>query len=145
MSYPRHDTRISVFGLRPSFGFRVSGFGFRPLLYGLVVALALNPGRLWACAACTGQSDSPMAKGMNWGIMSLLVVIAMVLGGVASFFVFLAKKSAAVSAAAAQLNPGRASVPASPSFSGNHRQTGLAGTLALPDRANPLFGSTNTV
>jgi maltodextrin utilization protein YvdJ len=40
-----------------------------------------------------------MAKGMNWGIFSLLAVIAMVLGGVTSFFVFLAKKSAAVSAA----------------------------------------------
>jgi flagellar basal body-associated protein FliL len=60
--------------------------------------LALKPGALWACAACTGQSDSAMAKGMNWGIMSLLVVIAVVLGGVTSFFVFLAKKSATFSA-----------------------------------------------
>jgi hypothetical protein len=71
----------------------------RTLLSGLVVILALHPGALWACAACAGQSDSPMAKGMNWGIFSLLAVVAMVLGGVTSFFVFLAKKSAAVSAA----------------------------------------------
>jgi hypothetical protein len=71
----------------------------RTLLSGLLVILALHPGALWACAACAGQSDSPMAKGMNWGIFSLLAVIAMVLGGVTSFFVFLAKKSAAVSAA----------------------------------------------
>jgi maltodextrin utilization protein YvdJ len=40
-----------------------------------------------------------MAKGMNWGIFSLLGVVAVVLGGVTSFFVFLGKKSAAVSAA----------------------------------------------
>jgi maltodextrin utilization protein YvdJ len=42
-----------------------------------------------------------MAKGMNWGIMSLLAVIAVVLGCVTSFFVYLAKKSATVSAASA--------------------------------------------
>jgi hypothetical protein len=71
----------------------------RTLLSGLLVILALHPGALWACAACAGQSDSPMAKGMNWGIFSLLAVVAMVLGGVTSFFVFLAKKSAAVTAA----------------------------------------------
>ena len=94
-----HQRRVSAFGFRPSFSFRHSGFGFRPLLSALVAALALKPGALWACAACTGQSDSAMAKGMNWGIMSLLVVIAVVLGGVTSFFVFLGKKSAAVSAA----------------------------------------------
>jgi len=100
MSYPCQSSKASDFGLRVSFGFRPLGFGFRPLLCGLVVALALHPGSLWACAACAGQSDSPMAKGMNWGILSLLVVIAVVLGGVTSFFVYLAKKAATVSAAA---------------------------------------------
>ena len=35
-----------------------------------------------------------MAAGMNWGIMSLLVVIALVLGGVSAFFIYLAKRSA---------------------------------------------------
>jgi hypothetical protein len=93
MSGPSQSRRVSVLGLR------TSGFGCRPLLCGLAVALASHPGALWACAACTGQSDSPMAKGMNWGIMSLLAVIAVVLGGLASFFVYLAKKSATVSAA----------------------------------------------
>ncbi len=48
----------------------------------------------WACAACFGQqSDSPMAVGMNWGIMSLLVIILAVLGGVAGFFVFIVRRS----------------------------------------------------
>ena len=48
-----------------------------------------------ACAACFGASDSNLAKGMNMGIFVLLGVIAMVLGGIASFFVFLARRSGA--------------------------------------------------
>ena len=51
------------------------------------------PHSLWACAACYGASDSPMAKGMNWGIMTLLVVIGCVLGGIVSFFVYLGRRS----------------------------------------------------
>ena len=73
------------------------GIGLRALLSVVFVALALQPGSLLACAACYGQSDSPMAAGMNWGIMSLLSVIAMVLGGVAAFFIYLAKRAARVS------------------------------------------------
>ena len=60
--------------------------------------LLAQPGSLWACAACYGASDSPMAKGMNWGIFSLLAVVVCVLSTFATFFVFLAKKSAAASA-----------------------------------------------
>ena len=59
-----------------------------------IMALALQPASLLACAACFGQSDSPMAKGMNWGIFTLLAVIVSVLGGIAGFFIFLARKSA---------------------------------------------------
>jgi hypothetical protein len=54
-----------------------------------------------ACAACFGQSDSPLAAGMNWGIFSLLGTILVVLGGVAAFFVFLAKRAAAATPPAA--------------------------------------------
>jgi len=49
-----------------------------------------------ACAACYGQSDSAMAAGMNWGIVSLLVMIVLVLGSVAGFFVFLIRRAAAM-------------------------------------------------
>jgi len=49
-----------------------------------------------ACAACYGQSDSAMVRGMNWGIVSLLVIVVCVLGGVAAFFVHVARRSAAV-------------------------------------------------
>ena len=107
MSRPCHSRRVSHFGLRICFGFRASDFGFRPLLSALVVTLAMHPWTLRACAACAGQSDSPMAKGMNYGIFSLLAVIGVVLGGVVSFFVYLGKKSttmAALSAAVPTMN-----------------------------------------
>jgi hypothetical protein len=74
-----------------------SAFGFLPKLLLCTAVFALRPASLLACAACYGQSDSPMAQGMNWGILSLLGMIAMVLGGVAGFFVYLARKSAALS------------------------------------------------
>ena len=99
MSRDSQLRRISDFGLR------VSGFGFPHVLSGLVVTLVLHPGLLWACAACTGQSDSAMAKGMNLGILSLLAVVGVVLGGVASFFVYLGKKSATVAAASVAAPP----------------------------------------
>jgi len=38
-----------------------------------------------------------MAQGMNWGILSLLFMIGLVLSGVVAFFIYLARKSAAVS------------------------------------------------
>ena len=64
--------------------------------------LAISESSALACATCFGASDSPMAKGMNWGIFSLLAVIVCMLSGIASFFVFLAKKSAQVAAASEQ-------------------------------------------
>jgi heme/copper-type cytochrome/quinol oxidase subunit 2 len=68
-------------------------------LSGLLLAAALLvPARALACAACYGQSDSPLAEGMNWGILSLLGVVVCVLGSVATFFVFLGRRSAAAAA-----------------------------------------------
>ena len=49
--------------------------------------LALAPSPLFACAACYGRSDSPLASGMNWGIFTLLGVILTVLTCIALFFV----------------------------------------------------------
>ena len=48
-----------------------------------------------------------MAKGMNWGIFSLLAVVVFVLGSIATFFVFLAKRSATppANAACATISP----------------------------------------
>jgi len=59
----------------------------------LLSALALSPVASQACAVCYGDPDSTMSKGLVWGISALLVVVVMVLGGIASFFVYIAKKS----------------------------------------------------
>jgi hypothetical protein len=48
-----------------------------------------------ACAMCSGKTDSPLAVAMNWGILSLLVVVVGVLGAIASFFIYLARRAAA--------------------------------------------------
>ena len=48
------------------------------------------------CATCYGASSDPMAQGMNWGIMTLLVVICGVLSAVTLFFVHVARRSAAL-------------------------------------------------
>jgi hypothetical protein len=67
---------------------------WRSLCCCVAVAMALQPAPTLACAACYGQSDSAMAKGMNWGIASLLVVVVGVLSGITTFFVYVAKRSA---------------------------------------------------
>jgi hypothetical protein len=59
-----------------------------------LAAWALNPSPALACATCFGKSDSPLAQGMNMGILALLGVITTVLCGVAGFFVFLGRQSA---------------------------------------------------
>ena len=52
-----------------------------------VGAVAFIPSSLFACAACYGRSDSPLASGMNWGIFTLLGVVLTVLTCIALFFV----------------------------------------------------------
>ncbi len=67
------------------------------IIASIFLLLALAPAAM-ACAVCGGASDSAMAKGMNWGIFSLMAVIGSMLAGIASFFVFLAKKSVRLNA-----------------------------------------------
>lgn len=70
----------------------------------LIVAVALAPSPLFACAACFGQSDSTLASGMNWGIFTLMGVIVTVLATIASFFVYIIRKEAAQAAKTAAEN-----------------------------------------
>ena len=63
---------------------------------GLALASAKLP--VLACATCFGATDSKLAEGMNWGILSLLCVVAVVLGTITSFFVFIARRAPAVEA-----------------------------------------------
>ena len=63
----------------------------------LLFALSFSPTSLWACAACTGLSDSSLAVAMNWGIVTLLGVVLTVLSGVLVFFVHVIRKEEAAS------------------------------------------------
>jgi cell division protein FtsW (lipid II flippase) len=54
---------------------------------------ALRPDVAQACAVCFGKSDSALAKGMNWGIFTLLFFIIGTLAVLSGFFVFLAVRS----------------------------------------------------
>ena len=63
------------------------------LLLGIVMFLC--PSAIEACAVCFGAPDSPMTKGMQWGIASLIFILVPVLGGVGGFFVFLSKRAKA--------------------------------------------------
>jgi len=63
------------------------------------LAMAAAPQSVLACATCFGKSDSDLAKAMNWGILSLLAVVVFVLGGIAAFFIYLAKRAAMTAAA----------------------------------------------
>ena len=57
---------------------------------------AFAPSSLFACAACYGKSDAPLAHGMNWGIFTLLGVLVTVLASIATFFVFIIRREAAM-------------------------------------------------
>jgi hypothetical protein len=67
----------------------------------LVSSLALQAHSVFACAACYAKLNepSPLAEGMNWGIFTLLGVVVCVLGGIATFGIYLARKSTMMSAA----------------------------------------------
>lgn len=54
-----------------------------------------------ACVTCFGRSDSPLAEGMNMGILSLLGVVLAVLAALTCFFVHLGRRSVAAAAAEA--------------------------------------------
>ena len=67
---------------------------------GSVGLLGTWPNAAEACAVCFGNPEAPMNQGMAWGIMTLLFVIASVLGGIVAVTVFLARRSALISAGA---------------------------------------------
>ena len=69
----------------------------RPFLMLAALAAAGMPSRLFACAACFGRTDSPLAVGMNWGILTLLGVVLTVLSGILVFFVHIIRKEEAQS------------------------------------------------
>ena len=66
---------------------------FHVALASLVVIGFSIPQGASACAACFGISDSPLAKGMNWGILSLLVIVLGVLAGIATAGIYFVRRA----------------------------------------------------
>lgn len=51
-----------------------------------------------ACAVCFGRTDSPLGKGLHWGVLALLICVSMMLAVFGAFAVYLVRRSAAVAA-----------------------------------------------
>ena len=93
-------SRLGSVGRRdacPTLPAQVLGIQFKRLFAVLLFALSFSPTSLWACAACTGRTDSPLAVAMNWGILTLLCVVLTVLSVVLVFFVHVIRKEEAAS------------------------------------------------
>lgn len=70
------------------------------------VLLLLAPRVALACPVCFGQSDSPMALGINYGIYLMLGVIVGLWIAFASFFIHLRRRASLV--ASGELSPAKA-------------------------------------
>lgn len=49
-----------------------------------------------ACAVCFGRTDSPLGKGLHWGVLALLAFIVLMLAAFGTFAVYLARRSVAM-------------------------------------------------
>jgi heme/copper-type cytochrome/quinol oxidase subunit 2 len=67
----------------------------------LALLLAVTPNNVWACATCYGASDSPLAQGMNMGIMVLLACIGLVILGICVFFAYIIRRASVMERTAA--------------------------------------------
>ena len=56
-------------------------------------ALVAVPRAALGCPVCFGASDSPLAKGVNMGVLFMLGTITAVLIGFASFMIYLARRA----------------------------------------------------
>jgi hypothetical protein len=65
----------------------------RVRVFVLSCLFAAAPRIALACPVCFGNSDSPMAIATNMGILAMLVVVAGVLVGFASFFIYLMRRA----------------------------------------------------
>ncbi len=70
----------------------------RTVRAGLLVVMLAAPRAALACPVCFGQSDSPMAQGVNMGMYFLLAVVGGVLAAFASFFIYLARRARTLAA-----------------------------------------------
>ncbi len=63
----------------------------RIILMAVLLACA-NPSALFACAACYGRTDSPLATAMNYGVLTLLGIVVAVLSVFLLCFVHIVRK-----------------------------------------------------
>ena len=63
------------------------------LVHWLMAVLCGLPRAAAACSVCFGASDSPMAAGVNSGILAMLAVIGSVLLGFGTFIVYLIRRA----------------------------------------------------
>jgi hypothetical protein len=68
----------------------------KTLLAALLAVMLAMPRAALACPVCFGQSDSPMAQGVNMGMYFLLAVVGGVLVAFASFLIYLARRARAL-------------------------------------------------
>ena len=59
----------------------------------VTMALLAAPRVALACPVCFGQSDSPLARGVNMGVLFMLGTITAVLIGFAAFMIYLARRA----------------------------------------------------
>lgn len=71
----------------------IGHWSFRRLTIVILLLFIASPHTASACAVCFGDPDSPLAKGLSWGVLSLLAVVLLVLGGIAAFFAHIAKRA----------------------------------------------------
>lgn len=59
----------------------------------VLMSMTLLPHAVWACSVCFGDSDSPQAQGASMAILFLLGITFGVLGGMATFFIYLIRRA----------------------------------------------------
>lgn len=59
-----------------------------------IITITVMTSNSWACSVCFyGEADDPMNKGLRAGIIALFVVLVLVLGLLAKFFLGVRKRS----------------------------------------------------
>jgi hypothetical protein len=68
----------------------------RKILQAVALLAVAAPSSLFACAACYGRTDSPLASAMNFGVLTLLGVVLCVLSVFLVGFVHMVRKGEAM-------------------------------------------------
>lgn len=63
----------------------------------VLLTLASTPA-VQACAVCFGRTDSPLGKGLHWGVLALLAFIFAMLAAFGVFAVYLVRRGSATRA-----------------------------------------------